>query len=106
MTTVQNIRNETVELEHDFGAQAARAAEDHMGAVWGYFHAIDEGIETGDDPSIGAFDGCSTCEVRETLYAAMPFIAAGLAREGDAPDRPMVFNLVECPQKETTDGNA
>lgn len=103
-TTVQNVRNETVELETDFGAQAQRAAEDHMTRVWNFFHEAEGGEEDGKDPAVGAFCGCQTCEVRETLYAAIPFIAAGLAREGEAPDRPLVFNLLPCPTQEPTDG--
>lgn len=97
--TVINLRGETVELEYDFGMQAQREAEDHMTRVWAHFHAEEEDEAEGDSPAIGAFDGCQTCEVRETLMAAMPFIAAGLAREGEGPDRPLVFNLVRCPQE-------
>ena len=97
---VTNIQGQEVPLEHDFGAQAQREAEDHLSRVWAHFH--DEG--EGDDPAVGGFDGCQTCEVRETLFAAIPFIEAGLAREGGVDARPLTINLIACPQ-EDTDGD-
>lgn len=103
--TVQNVQNKPVVLESDFGAQAQREAEDHITRVWAHYNQDESGEGDGSDsPAVGAFDGCQTCEVREVLMAAMPFIAAGLAREGEGPDRPLVFNLIRCPQEEPTDG--
>lgn len=71
-----------VPLEEDWGAQAQRAAEEHLRAVIAHFHAENEGEEVGDSPAVGAYDGCETCDVREVLHAAVPFIEAGLIRDG------------------------
>ena len=67
-----------------WATDAQRAAEAHIEAVWGYFHASEEeGFEAadeefGEDPSIGPFCGCTTCEVREILHAAVPVVAAAI----------------------------
>ena len=99
-----NVKGEEVLLEEDWAAQAQRAAEEHLAAVWADFNGDEEeGQEVGDSPAIGAFDGCATCEVREVLYASMPFIEAGLAREGGSRPRPLTVNLIACPQEEDTD---
>ena len=103
---VETITGMKVPLASDWGVQAQQAAEDHMTRVWAFFHAAEEGTETGDDPAIGAFDGCQTCEVRETLYAALPFIEAGLLRDAktyQTPPPPLQVNLVRCPQEEEVD---
>ena len=99
--TVVDVRNEVVPLEADWAVQAQRSAEDHMNRVWAHFHGEEQGSEVGDSPAVGPFDGCQTCEVRETLYAAMPFIEAGLHRDtviyrSEPP--PLVFNLIACPE--------
>lgn len=59
----------------DYGAEAQRAAEDHLAACWSAFH--DEEDEEGqpiESPASAPFDGCQTCEVREVLYAAYPHL--------------------------------
>ena len=78
---VKTVDGTEVPLEEDFGAQAQRAAEDHITACWEHFHASDEGgASIDEDPAVGAFDGCQTCEVREILFAATPFLEAGILR--------------------------
>lgn len=62
--------------ERDYGAEAQRAAEDHLDAC---FEALEreETAEPGeevDSPAVGAFCGCQTCCVRETLHASWPFL--------------------------------
>ncbi len=95
-----------VPLARDFGAQAQQAAEAHINQVWEYHHAVEEAEgdaevqALGDDPAIGAFCGCTTCEVREILFASLPFLQAGFARDGEAPVEPYAVNLIQCPQDE------
>lgn len=60
---------------HDWGGIAQQAAEDHLTRVWEAFHSEDPEV---DDPAIGAFDGCQTCEIREVLMVALPIIAEGI----------------------------
>lgn len=79
---VHDVTGMAVDLEDDWGAQAQRAAEDHIVRVWASFHEEEDGwAEMPPSPAVGPFDGCQTCEVREILYAALPFIEAGLLRE-------------------------
>jgi hypothetical protein len=59
----------------DWGVKAQRAAEDHLLACYEAMHAADEGLEV-EDPAVGAFCGCETCEVREVLFAAWPIMRA------------------------------
>lgn len=101
--TYIDVTGAEVPLEADWGVQAQREAEDHLTRVWSHFHGEEQGTEEGDSPAIGAFDGCQTCEVRETLFAAIPVIEAGLNRD-DPPTyekapRPLRVNLVACPQE-------
>ncbi len=109
---VTNVRGDQVPLAHDFGLQAQEAAEEHINNVWGYYHAEEEGTQEGDSPSVGAFDGCTTCEVREILFASLPFLQAGFARDGEAPAETYAINLIQCPNEqeildgEVVDGNA
>lgn len=83
---VTNVRGDQVELEDDWGVQAQRAAEAHIAECWDWVHGEDPDLEA--DPSVGGFCGGTdcvyTCEVREVLYAALPFIEAGLKRDGAA----------------------
>lgn len=68
-----------VELEEDYGRQAQAAAEAHLAACW---EALNEdGSAVDDDPAVAPFCGCATCEVREILSAALPFLEAGFERE-------------------------
>lgn len=110
--TVQNVRNETVALEADYALQAGREAENHITRVWAHFHAEEEAVDDkalaalGNNPAIGAFDGCTTCEVREMLHAAVPFLEAGFRREYEAEvgtdvTRPLIFTLQDCPNRQT-----
>lgn len=71
--------------ETDWGDRAQKAAEQHILACWAHHHAVEEHghdaealVALGDDPAIGPFCGCTTCEVREILTVAMPHIAEGI----------------------------
>lgn len=75
MTTVTDLAGVRHELEADYGAQAQRAAEAHLMAVWQAFED-----DTAPHPEVGPFCGCPTCEVRETLAAAWPFLEAGVRK--------------------------
>lgn len=59
---------------YDAGIEAQMAAEKHLAACWAAEDACDEGADIGDvdTPACAPFCGCSTCEVREVLYAAWP----------------------------------
>jgi len=96
---VTAVSGEQVELAEDFGAQAQRAAETHLEACWTSFRAEDyEDVETlPPSPSVGPFDGCQTCEVREMLHAALPFLQAGFARDNEAPRVAYTVTLNSCP---------
>lgn len=63
----------------DAGERAQRVAEEHLVAVWEAHHA-EEGCEDGvggvESPASAPFDGCDTCQVRETLYAGWPVLEA------------------------------
>lgn len=57
----------------DWGVVAQRAAEEHLLACYAAMHSLDEGVEV-EDPAVGPFCGCETCEVREVLHAAWPIL--------------------------------
>lgn len=105
---VKDVTGAEVPLETDWGYQAHRAAVDHLSRVWAHFHNED-GYEDPDaaSPAVGAFCGCQDCEVREALFAAVPFLEAGLRREYQraagsiAPVPALTVNLVQCPQEDT-----
>jgi hypothetical protein len=84
-----------VSPSRDYAAEAQQAAETHLAAVWEYFHAVEEALDTqalealGDDPAIGAFDGCATCEIREALAVAVPILAEGIVA-GDLDPKDML----------------
>lgn len=65
----------------DFGAEAQAAAEKHLEACWEALYAERDAEaddvdinELPESPAIGAFCGCETCEIREVLHAAWPFL--------------------------------
>lgn len=101
--TVKDVRGDDVVLLEDFGVQAQQAAEEHIANCWSWLRADETDESEGDSPAIGPFCGCTTCEVREILYASLPFLQAGFARDGEAPVEPYAINLVKCPNQETTD---
>lgn len=65
------------QVAEEYAQRAQRTAEDHLAAVWAHFH--DEADTDAEDPAIGAFCGCQTCEVREVLSVAVPVLVEGLA---------------------------
>lgn len=67
------------QVAEQYAQRAQRTAEDHLAAVWAHFYADADGTPTGEDPAIGAFCGCQTCEVREVLTVAVPVLVEGLA---------------------------
>ena len=60
---------------------AQKAAEEHLADVYEYHSELDE-LGYSDaaiqqlrpDPSFGPWCGCDTCQVRETLHAALPHL--------------------------------
>jgi len=60
----------------DYGYEAQQAAEKHLEAIEAAEDAADEaGTDNVDyPPTAGPWDGCTTCVVRETLYAAWPIL--------------------------------
>jgi hypothetical protein len=106
MTLVTNVKGEQVELADDFGVQAQQAAEEHLAACWSHFRAeeFDDIPEDAVSPAVGAFDGCQTCEIREVLYASIPFLQAGFARDGEAPLEAYSINLISCPIEDAIEG--
>lgn len=70
--------------ERDYGDEAQKAAEAHLGACWDWFYyeqdevPLDPGTSE-INPASAPFDGCPTCEVREILFAAWPLIEEGVA---------------------------
>jgi hypothetical protein len=59
----------------DYGYEAHRAAEKHLIACFEALDAEGEGDDGQWPPDMaGPFDGCDTCQVRETLHAAWPFL--------------------------------
>ncbi len=60
----------------DYGHLAQQAAEEHLQACWANLD------DDGEEPETAApFCGCLTCEVRETLHAAYPFLVQGWEAE-------------------------
>lgn len=55
-------------------AAAQRAAEDHLTACVMWVHEDDDEVPEPD--TLEPFCGCTTCEVREVLYAAYPHLRA------------------------------
>ena len=65
----------------DYGLEAQRAAEAHLEAI---YEAEFEN-EGEDSPSIGPWDGCTTCVVREVLMVAWPFLEHAALQDPPAP---------------------
>jgi hypothetical protein len=61
-------------VERDYGFEAQAAAEAHLVACHEALHAEEEVEEYVDSPASAPFCGCETCEVREVLFAAWPFL--------------------------------
>lgn len=60
---------------------AQTAAEEHLAKVYEYHDRLAELgysdaviAQVGDDPAYGPWCGCDTCQVRETLHAALPHL--------------------------------
>lgn len=71
-----------LELAQDWALQAHQVAEAHLNEVWEWYHADEDGeSDLGPDPAFAPFCGCETCEVREILLAALPYITAGVLRD-------------------------
>lgn len=67
---------------------AQRAAEDHLDKVAHYHDVMaemgysDVAIQTSPpDPAFGPWCGCTTCEIREILHAAMPHLEKAILIE-------------------------
>lgn len=58
----------------DYGFEAQAAAEAHLYACHEALSADEEGEGIIDSPASAPFCGCETCEVREVLFAAWPFL--------------------------------
>jgi hypothetical protein len=58
--------------EHNYDEEAQEAAELHLQAC--YEHILDGAPEP--DGLMAPFCGCLTCQVRETLHAAEPYLRA------------------------------
>ena len=59
----------------DWGVRAQRAAEAHLEACEEALYAAEgEEGEDQDEPGLGPYCGCTTCVVREVLYAAWPIL--------------------------------
>lgn len=68
----------------DLGEQAQQAAEKHLDACWAALDAHEEGDEA-EWPDLAApFCGCQTCEVREVLHVAWPYLRRAAHEELDA----------------------
>lgn len=65
-------------MMYDAGIAAHKAAEKHLYACYAAEEALDEGADIGDadTPACAPFCGCTTCDVREVLYAAWPVFTA------------------------------
>lgn len=59
-------------MDNDLDLQAQQAAEKHLEACYDWLEAEDGDVEEPD--MAGLFCGCLTCQVRETLHAAYPFL--------------------------------
>lgn len=67
--------------DHDYGADAHAAAAAHLEACYTALYAEDEAFGTGHapehlpvSPAIAPFDACDTCQIREILHAAWPWL--------------------------------
>lgn len=86
---VTDVSGREVELEEDWGLQAHRAAVEHLARCWDWYDQTAEDSDAADgaeDPSVDGFCGGEnclyTCQVREVIHAVLPYIEAGLARDG------------------------
>lgn len=70
--------------ERDYGAEAQKAAEEHLNGCWDWYDQQEYADVLGvpANPASAPFDGCPTCEIREILFAAWPIIEEGV-RNGD-----------------------
>lgn len=59
--------------QRDFGFEAQAAAEAHLCACHEALSADEDGEDI-ESPASAPFCGCETCEVREVLFAAWPFL--------------------------------
>lgn len=72
--------------ERDYGLEAHNAAAAHLQECWDYLSYVNGLVETdnvesvGEDPASAPFCGCDTCQIREILWAAWPFVRASIAR--------------------------
>lgn len=107
MIYVKTLRGEMVPLEQDWAEQASTEAERHLAACWEWHRDDEEDAAEGPNPAVGAFCGGTdcvhTCEVREVLTASMPFIIAGLQRDGFEV-AVEVLGIDIFTDKESTDG--
>lgn len=61
-----------------------RATEEHLDAVWEYHLEAESALsddeleDLGEDPAVGPFCGCTTCQVREALTIAIPHVAKAI----------------------------
>jgi len=62
----------------EWATRAQRAAEEHLEECWASLD--DEELEP---ETMAPFCGCFTCQVRETLHAAMPYLRAMIRAEGE-----------------------
>jgi len=60
-------------LTRDYGLEAQQAAEAHLAECWAAMEHEGEDVVI-LSPVSAPFCGCQTCEVRETLFAAWPFL--------------------------------
>lgn len=83
MTRSHELRTRRRQLDplHDFGAEAQRAAEEHLEAIFAYEYGDEDDPEAPVPDFAGPYDGCTTCMVREVLHVAWP-IAMRAAEEG------------------------
>lgn len=89
---VKTVAGGVVLLKENYGRQAHEAAEAHLLLAWDSMREAED-LEEGQEPAATAladsFCGCDTCQVRETLWAATPFLQAGAVRDlmrGGLPD--------------------
>lgn len=66
--------------DFDYGYALHRLVEKHLSLCMEAYEAIEDASDAGDrapvinDPASGPYDGCNTCDVRETLYISWPVI--------------------------------
>lgn len=67
----------------DYGYLAHQVAQTHLDACHEAQCELEDGAQFDDvnDPSFGPFCGCSTCVVREVLFAAWPVMEEYFRRE-------------------------